>query len=165
MNTNFIIGFFVLATACTSSEQGKTADIPAQRSLESSVSKSSSDPKPIKIPAWDASGCGDDDYQNAQLQRHPSLMGQSASDIIAAYGTPSKQEDFKVGEPEGSFYGDYGKRGGSKTITAGNPVRVLTWTKSNCNFSVFFLNRNKDQNDTKDWYADNAFEWGVGADF
>jgi hypothetical protein len=112
------------------------------------------------IPPWDASGCGDDDYQNEKLERHPMLMGLSPEIILSAYGKPSSSEDFVVGGPGGSFYGALGKRmGGAKAANNGAPARVLTWTKSACNFSVFFVKEGAL------WQSVNAFEWAVGADF
>jgi hypothetical protein len=112
------------------------------------------------IPTWDAAACGDDDYQNAQLQRHPGLMGRSVDSLLTAFGEPSAVERFRVGEPTGVFYGAYGKMPkGREHKNAGDPVRVLTWTKNGCNFSIFFLE------EAGSSAAVNAFEWAVGADF
>ncbi len=169
MNGMAILGLFVLASACTSNEQARQADLPTKKAAKSTGANQSGNRMPeIKasvsrksnnIAPWDASGCGDDDYKNEQLQRHPELMGLSQDDILAAYGAPSAREEFKIGEPVGRFYGDYAKRSGAQAKNAGEPARALTWTKSNCNFTIFFLNKNKA------WLADNAFEWGVDADF
>jgi hypothetical protein len=117
-------------------------------------------PEPRAIKPWDATACGDDAYQNEKLQRHPALMGLAPEPLTRAYGAPSAEQNFRVGEPLGTFYGAYGKRrSGPKAANEGAPARVLTWTKSSCNFSVFFLK----QGET--WQAVEAFEWAVGAEF
>ena len=110
-----------------------------------------------KIAPWDAVKCGDDHYQNEKLERHPALMGLPPSALIAAYGAPSASEDFVAGEPVGTFYGAYGKQAGG--VNAGKAMRVLTWTKKSCNFSVFFMGK-----DAKGRVVE-AFEWAVGAEF
>jgi hypothetical protein len=113
---------------------------------------------PLKtVGPWDASGCGDDQYQNEKLERHPALAGLSPGVLIAAYGKPAATEDFVAGEPSGTFYGAYGKQAVGEDV--GKPVRVLTWTKNGCNFSVFFIKKDDDAR------AVEAFEWAVGADF
>ena len=112
------------------------------------------------ILVWDASQCGDDDYQNERLERHPKLMGSSVDQLVRAYGTPSNLEEFKVGEPVGVFYGELGRtEGAAARPLAGKSAKVLTWTKSDCNFSVFFVQRDRA------FEAVNAFEWGIDADF
>jgi hypothetical protein len=113
---------------------------------------------PVKpIAPWDAVKCGDDQYQNEKLERHPVLLGLSPSALIAVYGAPSASENFVAGEPVGTFYGAYGRQ--ASGVNAGKPMRVLTWTKKSCNFSVFFMGQ-----DTNGRVVE-AFEWAVGADF
>ncbi len=113
-----------------------------------------------KIAPWDATACGDDDYKNEQMQRHPELMGLSPAALTAAYGAPSDREAFTVGEAVGTFYGPLGKMPeGRAQPDKGASAQVLTWTRSGCNFSVFFVTRGKAS------VAAHAFEWAVGSDF
>jgi hypothetical protein len=146
-----------LLTACTRDQQNESVHIDGKPAKQIEVATPASG---ATIPGWDAKRCGDDDYQNEKLQRHPAIMGLAPDALSAAYGIPSAQEYFLVGKPSGTFYGAYGKRlNGPKAINHGAPGYVITWTKSGCNFSVFFLK----QGDT--WKATEAFEWAVGAEF
>jgi hypothetical protein len=112
------------------------------------------------IKPWDSSRCGDDDYKNAKMERHPNLMGMSSAQLVKAYGQASADEKVKIGEPIGSFYGPYRKLPiEKKQADFGEPIRILTWTKNKCNFSVFFKETQAAS------IAVYAFEWGVGADF
>lgn len=146
-----------LVAGCSDADAGSSAANAAGPPLaEPAVVQA----KPAKIAPWDASQCGDDDYQNAQMERHPALMGLSPDMVASAYGQPSTSENFRVGEPVGTFYGAYGKRsGGPKSADEGKPMRVLTWTKKDCNFSIFFLQSGEGMK------AVEAYEWAVGADF
>ncbi len=87
-------------------------------------------------------------------------MGLSAAQLLQAYGQPSAEEKVKLGEPVGSFYGPFRNLpAAQKQKNFGEPIRILTWTKNKCNFSVFF------NETTGASLAVYAFEWGVGADF
>lgn len=147
-----IASLALTAASCSAAEQPATANDAA---LPVTVAQNET-----VIAPWDASRCGDDDYQNARMERHPALMGVEAGRLEAAYGKPAQREDFRVGEPAGTFYGALGRRvSGAPHPDAGAAARVLTWNKSGCNFSVFFVERGGR------WNAVNAFEWSPGADF
>ncbi|HEU0043387.1 hypothetical protein [Sphingomonas sp.] len=112
------------------------------------------------IERWDATRCGDDDYRNARMERHPALMGRAPEALEAAFGPVGTRESFRVGGPAGTFYGELGRRrSGPPRRHDGARAQVLTWTRQACNFSVFFVEKDGA------WRAVNAFEWAVGADF
>ena len=143
------LAFALLATSCGASQAPQPDRAPQPGNVTT--------PPVERIAPWDASGCGDDQYQNEKLERHPALMGLPPSALIAAYGAPSASEDFVAGKPVGTFYGAYGKQ--ASGANANRPMRVLTWTKNTCNFSVFFMGQ-----DAKGRVVE-AFEWAVGAEF
>jgi hypothetical protein len=154
--------------ACSDRDESRNAVAPVLKSNAGAKTASASDVAAAavspdlagNIAMWDSSACGDDDYQNEQMQRHPGLMGRSAKSLLKAYGKPSAQERFKVGEPIGIFYGAYGKMPKDRQQkNMGDPVRVLTWTNNSCNFSIFFLETPAGSS------AIHAFEWAVGSDF
>jgi hypothetical protein len=170
-NRVFAILLLVLA-AC--SAEDKTAPVPAPGQKTGIITKvEAKGEKPVvasstasaprgadAIAPWDGSACGDDDYQNEQMQRHPALMGRTADALRNAFGKPTSEERFIVGEPTGVFYGAYGRMPeGRDQKNTGDPMRVLTWTKNGCNFSVFFLETAGRS------AAVHAFEWAVGSDF
>ncbi len=139
--------FALLAAACNGSETSGPTRAAAQAAGPA-------------IAPWDAGTCGDDDYQNEKMERHPALVGRTANDLLAAFGKPSTNETFRIGEPAGTFYGPFAKRlSGPPHPDLGDPARVLTWTKNGCNFSVFFVEPDQGGRVVE------AFEWAVGADF
>jgi len=142
----------LIGQATTPSDSGGTNGSPAPPPNAPDESSALSD--------WDASDCGDDHYQNAQLQRHPELVGLPLKPLLAAFGQPFEDEDFVIGEPQGTFYGDYAK----SAVDAASPLRgraakVVTWQKSGCNFSAFLVSQ------AGEFRVTRAFEWAVGADF
>lgn len=80
------------------------------------------------VPAWDASRCGDDDYQNARMERHPALIGRSDDDLIAAYGKPHAEDRFRAGEGVGTYSGGVASQLPSGAPrNARTPVREIIW--------------------------------------
>lgn len=156
----------MLLAACTENVAEQAPDAPsAQPSApaEGTVKAPANEPKandPItdQLPPWDAFECGDDQVTGDPDGYHAALIGLPIETLIAAYGVPFESEDFKIGERVGEFYGEYGRSVADPDL-AGLPAKVLTWQKSDCNFSVFFVKRNGA------FKASSAFEWGVGADF
>jgi hypothetical protein len=145
----------LLASSCGASQAPQPDRAPQPDNVI--ATRSPSTPPVKRIALWDASGCGDDQYQNEKLERHPALMGLSPSVLIAVYGAPSASENFVAGEPVGTFYGAYGKQ--ASGVNTGKPMRLLTWTKKSCNFSVFFMGQDDNSRVVE------AFEWAAGADF
>jgi hypothetical protein len=144
------------AKLSSSSEGNKPTPNKAQTITPTSTTTKASE----SIKPWDAKRCGDDDYKNRKMERHPDLMGLTAAQLLQAYGPPSADEKVKVGEPVGSFYGPFRKVPSSqRQKNFGDPLRILTWTKNKCNFSVFFFDTSNASS------AVYAFEWSVGADF
>jgi hypothetical protein len=143
------------ADAVPSANAGKTVANAAPASDRKAVTTAGK-----SIAPWDASGCGDDDYKNTKMERHPALMGISIERLSAAYGKPSSREKFIVGNPVGIFYGEYGRMSASRPHPLkGKQAQILTWTKNGCNFSIFFVEKAGTPS------AVHAFEWTVGSDF
>lgn len=112
------------------------------------------------VPAWDATTCGDDEYQNARMERHPALIGRSADDLLAAYGKPRADETFRAGEGLGVYRGGVASQlpGGAKA-NAQTPVREIVWVRSACQFIVRFREAEGA------WRVFDAFEAAEDADF
>lgn len=157
MTGRVILALALGATACDGGEQRAMSARSEQPATASAAARPAAQ---ARVAPWDASACGDDAYKNARMERHPDLIGRSPDTLAASFGAPSAREDFRVGEPVGTFYGALGnRRPPPPNAGAPAPARAWTWTKNKCNFSVFFLQR-----DGK-WGAVEAFEWSVGADF
>ncbi len=147
----------ILLSACSDSSNSVTA---AAATKAMAAKSTTSKPVDAHVAQWDATKCGDDEYQNARMERHPALMGLPLQALVKAYGAPSERENFKVGEPVGVFYGPLGKMPvGRAHKNIGAPATVLTWTRNGCNFSVFFIEKAGTTS------AVHAFEWAVGSDF
>lgn len=155
MTRQLVLAVVLGATACDAGEQREMTVSAAHHEKATSAVRPATQ---ARVARWDASTCGDDAYRNARMDRHPALMGRSPEILAASFGAPSAREDFRVGEPVGTFYGALGRRQ-PPPPNAGAPARQWTWTRNGCNFSVFFLQRGGR------WSAVDAFEWPVGADF
>ncbi len=117
-------------------------------------------PAALPVPRWDAARCAKGDAPDATPERNRVLERQSPEALLAAYGKPSNDERFRVGEPGGVFYGALGKMPPGRTHPdAGRSARVLTWTKSGCELNVFFVQR------AGGWAVVQAFEAAAGADY
>ena len=119
--------------------------------------------RPIAVTTvrnWDASKCGDDSYQNAAMERHPTLMGRSPAMLQQAFGAPTSRDTFVLGKAVGTYRG--GRAAGLPGGIAANGRRTaleFVWTRRGCNFTVRFIA------DGGNWRAFEAFESLVGADF
>jgi hypothetical protein len=168
MKAALLGSFGMLLAACTDNVGEQSPDAPsAQQSApaEGTAKASANEPKaspddPIadQLPPWDDSECGDDQVAGDPDGYHVALIGLPIDTLRAAYGVPFESEDFRIGEPFGEFYGEYARSEADPDL-AGVPAKVLTWQKSECNFSVFFVKRDGV------FKVSSAFEWGIGADF
>jgi hypothetical protein len=112
------------------------------------------------VPPWDASQCGDDEYQNARMERHPALMGRSADDLLAAYGKPHAESSFRAGEGVGTYSGGVASQlPGGAARNAHTQVREIIWQRDGCSFIVRFREHGGD------WRVFDAFEASADADF
>jgi hypothetical protein len=148
MKARALLGGMFMLFACG----GAAAPMPADDATPVAAA-----PSPVgqAIAPWDATRCGDD----ADIG-HKRLMGRAPEALEAAFGSPTRRERFRVGEPAGTFYGELGRRlSGPKHSQAGAPAQALTWTKKGCDFTVLFVER------AGAFRAVSAFEAGVGADF
>jgi hypothetical protein len=162
----------ILVSACSADSGSQPVPPPAAKDSttgpvatstapdDTTVLPSDSIPATGTLKPWDATGCGDDNDKNEKMERHPDLMGLTIEQLTKAYGKPATTEAFKVGTPQGIFYGPYGRMpAGREQANTGQPAQILTWTKNGCNFSVFFLDASGKTS------AVHAFEWAVGSDF
>lgn len=112
------------------------------------------------VPDWDARRCGDDEYRNARMERHPELMGRTADALVAAYGKPQREEAFAAGEGAGTYRGGVASRlPGGAAANARTPVREVVWLRAGCEFIVRFRQAEGA------WRVFDAFEASAGADF
>ncbi|MFV0624243.1 hypothetical protein ACBY01_09570 [Sphingomonas sp. ac-8] len=112
------------------------------------------------VPPWDASQCGDDEYQNARMERHPALIERSADDLLAAYGKPHAESRFRAGDGVGTYSGGVASQlPGGAAHNARTPVREIIWQRGGCNFVVRF------REDQGAWRVFDAFEALADADF
>ena len=113
-----------------------------------------------RLADWDATRCGDDEYQNARMERHPGLIGRAPGELEAAFGAASETDRFRVRDAVGTFRGGVGSRlPGGAAANADRIILEKTWTKSGCNFTVRFYEQGGR------WRAIDGFEYSVGADF
>lgn len=116
--------------------------------------------KPPRLDDWDARKCGDDEYQNARMERHPRLIGRAPDELEAAFGAASATDRFRVKDAVGTFRGGVGSQlQGGAAANANRTILEKTWTKSGCNFTVRFY-----EQDGR-WRAIDGFEYSVGSDF
>jgi len=112
------------------------------------------------VAPWDASRCGDDEYKNARMERHPALIGRSADDLLAAYGKAHAEDRFRAGEGVGTYSGGVASQlPGGAARNARTPVREIIWQRQGCNFIVRF------REDRGAWRVFDAFEASADADF
>ena len=112
------------------------------------------------VPAWDASRCGDDEYENARMERHPALIGRSIDDLLAAYGKPQAENGFRAGDGVGTYSGGVASQlPGGAASNSHTPVREIIWQRDGCNFIVRF------RQDRGAWRVFDAFEASADADF
>lgn len=137
--------------------------VASARGTTGNMAKPSEQPAPApnrSVPAWDASRCGDDEYQNARMERHPALIGRSADDLLAAYGKPHAEDRFRAGEGVGTYSGGVASRlPGGAARNPRTPVREIIWQRAGCNFIVRF------RKDRGAWRVFDAFEASADADF
>jgi hypothetical protein len=158
----------MLLAACTDNVGEQTPDAPsaqpsapAKGTVKASANEpkaSANDPNADQLAPWDASECGDYQVSDEYEEYDAALIGLPIETLKAAFGEPFESEDFKVGEVAGLFYGEYGRTEADPNLV-GLPAKVLTWQKSDCNFTVFFVERDGV------FRATRAFEWGSGSDF
>ena len=119
------------------------------------------EPVPFRtVPAWDASKCGDDEYKNARMERHPALLGRSADDLLAAYGKAHTDDRFRAGDGVGTYSGGVASQlPGGAARNAQTRVREIIWQREGCNFIVRF------RQDRGAWRVFDAFEASANADF
>jgi len=117
----------VLATGCDATTNGavdRAGTMAHGHAVPPGESRSQSSAPTIH--PWDARGCGDDDYRNARLERHPALIGRSADELLAAYGKPHLNAVFRAGEGVGTYSGGVAGQlpeGGRQN--AATPVREI----------------------------------------
>lgn len=113
-----------------------------------------------RVPAWDASKCGDDEYKNVRMERHPALLGRSADDLLAAYGKAHTDDRFRAGDGVGTYSGGVASQlPGGAGRNAQTQVREIVWQREGCNFIVRF------RQDRGVWRVFDAFEASANADF
>lgn len=152
----------VVISGCNAATQDKDKDatpIAESGALNATAPAVSRMPAAL-IPEWDASRCNDDAPAPGSTQRHPRLMKRSPAELRAAFGSPSKTSEFRMGEVQGTFGSGLGSLlPGGEAANARRMAREETWTKSGCNLTVFFADF------SGQWSAIDAFEWSVDADF
>jgi hypothetical protein len=117
-------------------------------------------PSTKPVPPWDATSCGDDEYRNARMERHPELMGRTAEDLLAAYGRPQSEDRFRAGEGVGTYScGVASQLPGGAARNARTLVREIVWQRAGRNFIVRF----RDADGA--WRVFDAFEASSDADF
>lgn len=139
--------------------EGQATKAARQASMDPTRPVRSAPGRPA-LADWDARRCGDDEYKNAAMQRHPELIGRSPEELTAAFGKPADTDHFRAGETQGTFRaGVADQLPGGAAANANRVVKEMTWTRSGCNFTVQFYERQAR------WRAIDGFEWSVGADF
>ncbi len=151
-----------LLTGCDAAgdDGGGPVTPPSQPPSASPPTATADRAAPRPVPAWDATRCGDDEYRNARMERHPDLMGRAADDLLAAYGKPHADTRFRAGEGVGTYSGGVASQlpGGAER-NARTPVREIVWQRAGCNFIVRFRQA------TGAWRVFDAFEASSDADF
>lgn len=159
----------ILLGACLTAACGDVGGDDAARTLASAPSNgrmtvqaravpSGTPARPV--PPWNAKRCGDDEYRNARMERHPDLTGRTAGDLLAGYGRPHADVRFRAGEGVGTYSGGVASQlPGGAARNARTPVREIVWQRAGCNFIVRFREAEGA------WRVFDAFEASADADF
>lgn len=107
------------------------------------------------VPRWNAATCGGDE----PIQHHSGLLKRTPADLRDAFGKPSEETRFKVGEAVGVFETSAIAHLPSGMAAPSTEVGEATWTKAGCNLTVWFVKRSGASR------AFHALEWRVGTDF
>jgi hypothetical protein len=89
---------------------GTTVILPSSRPQAVTPMRTRPGSKPSStkpVPPWDATSCGDDEYRNARMERHPELIGRTAEDLFSAYGRPQGEDRFRAGDGVGTYSGGW----------------------------------------------------------
>lgn len=148
----------LLLASCDNSFAGDGGSPAAQSDPKASMT--AQDKQGPSIPDWDATACGDDAYRNARMERHPDLTRRTATDLLAAYGAPHADEQFRAGDGVGTYRGGVASQlPGGAPKNAETVVREIIWQREKCNFIVRFAESNGN------WRVFDAFEASADADF
>lgn len=109
----------------------------------------------IGIAPWNAAACGGD----ASIQYHPGLLQRTPADLRSAFGTPSEETRFTVGEAVGVFETSAIAHLPPGMAAPSTEVGESTWTKAGCNLTVWFVKRSGALR------SFHALKWRVGTDF
>jgi len=149
-----------LLAGCDAASDDPRTPVVSPSPMAASSTPTGKEPVPLPVPIWDATRCGDDEYKNARMERHPELMGRAAADLLAAYGKPRADTRFRAGEGAGTYSGGVASQlpGGAER-NARTPVREIIWQRADCNFIVRF------RTVAGAWRVFDAFEASSDADF